>query len=132
MSSAPHSSCHHDSGLRAWPTLSGSCSVAGGVVDIGGGLYQRSHPCSADERWFVTTLADDDVIALATSCPLPIPVDAIDVVVRSDRELGAAAVGVTAAPGFGCRLDEAAFWLNAVCIVAELERDVLAGQAWPP
>ena len=107
------------------------CSVAGGLVDIGGGLYQRSHPCSADERWFVTTLADAEVCALAQSCPLDIPDDAIDVVVRSDRELGAAAVGVTASLGFGCGLDEAAFWLNAACIVAELERDLFADQAWP-
>ena len=47
----------------------GRCSVAGGVVDIGGGLYQRSHSGSTDERWFVTTLADADVCTLATSCP---------------------------------------------------------------
>ena len=45
----------------------GRCSADGGLIDIGGGLYQRSHPCSVDERWFVTTLADADVCALATS-----------------------------------------------------------------
>jgi hypothetical protein len=94
--------------------------VVGGLLDIGGGLYQRSHPAGSDERWFVTPLAPDRVVELVGGCPVQLPDGAVDVRVCADTLLGAAAVCVAAGPGFGYRLDEVAHWLHAACLVDEL------------
>jgi hypothetical protein len=92
----------------------------GGVIDLGGGLYQRSHPAAPDERWLATTLDQQRITALVAEHPFQLPEDAINVVVRPDHELGVAVVRVAADVGFGCRLDEVAFWLLSTCLTAEL------------
>lgn len=97
-----------------------SIEVVGGLVDIGGGLYQRTHPGAHDQRWFVTPLPAERVAAIAGECPLELPDGAIDVRVVADSALGVSAVCLVAATGFGYRLDEAAYWLHATCLVDEL------------
>lgn len=94
--------------------------IAGGLVDIGGGLYQRSHPGAHDERWFVTPISADRVAAIVAECPLQLPDGSIGVRVVADTVLAVSAVCLVAGPGFGYRLDEAAFWLHAACLVDEL------------
>lgn len=97
-----------------------SVEIVGGIVDIGGGLYQRTHPSSADERWFVTTLAAERVAELVGTFPLRIPDEAVTVRVAADTLLGVSAVCLTAGTGFGLRLDEVAHWLHSTCLVEEL------------
>jgi hypothetical protein len=97
-----------------------SIEIVGGLVDIGGGLYQRSHPGAHDERWFVTPLAADRVATIVTDCPLRLPDGAVNVRVVADSVLAVSAVCLVAGPGFGYRLDEAAFWLHTTCLVDEL------------
>ena len=100
--------------------LVSSIEIVGGLVDLGGGLYQREHGGGSAERWFVTTLTGDRVAALAATCPERLPDDAVSVRVCADTALGASAVCLVAAPGFGYRLDEVASWLLATCLVDEL------------
>ena len=97
-----------------------SIDVVGGIVDVGGGLYQRTHPSSADERWFVTTLAAERVAELVAGYPVGLPDDAISVRVVADTLLGASAVCLVGGSGFGFRLDEVAHWLHSTCLVEEL------------
>lgn len=107
-------------GTRHLADVVAGIEIVGGVVDIGGGLYQRSHPAGEDERWFVTPLDADRVVAIAAACPLDLPDGAVDVRVCADTALGACAVRVGAAAGGGFRLDEVATWLHAACLVDEL------------
>lgn len=97
-----------------------SLEISSGVVDVGGGLYQRSHPSAADERWFVTTLPLERVLALAEQVPAHLDHADVSVRVLADTELGACAVCLGAEPSVGLRLDELACWLNASCLVDEL------------
>lgn len=120
--------CHLRAGLAA-PFRPGvphvadvvrSIEIVGGIVDLGGGLYQRAHPSTADERWFVTTITARRVAELVATYPVVLPDDAINVRVAADTVLGASAVCLVAGPGFGYRLDEVAHWLHATCLVEEL------------
>jgi len=94
--------------------------IVGGLVHLGGGIYQSSHPGSAGERWFISTLAHDQVVDLLTACPLD-SADAHSVVIKPDRELGRCAVRVR---GGDCsaagQLDEIAMWAMTTCLVEEL------------
>ena len=100
-----------------------SCEVVGGVIDIGGGLYQGAHPSGGDERWFTTLLRQHQVSAVAAASPLALPADAVDVVIRPDLELGVCVVRVgIGRPGYGGRVDEAAFRLLSACMVDEVVR----------
>jgi hypothetical protein len=102
-------------------------SLVGGAIDLGGGLFQPSHPSGADERWFVTTLPSPTVVEIAERCPLPLPDDAMSVVLKPDVELGSTVVVMSARLGFGFRLDEAAFWLLSACAAEELIRSTARG-----
>jgi hypothetical protein len=107
-------------GIPRLADIVGAIELIGGAVDVGGGLFQRSHPAHADERWFATTLHPDHVISIARLCPSSI--DHVDVSVRvsADVELGACAVCVSADPSVGIRLDALASWLHTRCLVDEL------------
>lgn len=97
------------------------CDVIGGAIDLGGGLYQPTHPGSTGERWFTTVLPFEVVIDAAERCPLDVPDDALDVVVTPDPDLGTCAVRISAThPRPVPQIDEAAFWLLAACAVDEL------------
>jgi hypothetical protein len=97
-----------------------SVDLVGGAIDLGGGLYQRSHPAASDERWFATTLDESAITALVAECPFDLKDDAVNVAVHPDPALGATVVRLAAAVGFGCHLDEVAFWLLSKCMTAEL------------
>jgi hypothetical protein len=101
--------------------------LVGGAIDLGGGLYQRAHPSTPDQRWFATTLDQDAVVALAECHTFDMPDDAIGVVLRPDVDLGATVVTMTAQPGHGFRLDEVSFWLLAACMSNELTNTLPAG-----
>lgn len=92
----------------------------GGAVDLGAGLFQRSHPAASDERWFATTLTADEVLGLVDQVPADLEHPDVSVRIAADVELGACTVCVSAAAGVGLRLDEIACWLHGQCLVAEL------------
>lgn len=97
------------------------CDVVGGLIDLGGGLYQPTHPGSGDTRWFTTHLGPAAVVAATTRCPADIAADVMHVVVKPDAELGVCAVscaGVDRRPF--PQLDEAAFWLLSACMTDEV------------
>ena len=96
-----------------------SVDVTGGVVDIGAGLYQRSHPAAPDERWFATTLHPDRIMHIARDCPTDLDHAAVAVDIKADAELGASAV-LLRADRIGVRLDAVACWLHGRCLVDEL------------
>jgi hypothetical protein len=100
----------------------------GGAVDLGAGLFQRSHPSVADERWFSTSLSAEAVLALVATCPKEIEHPEVSVRISADVELGACAVCVSASAGIGLRLDEVAAWLHGQCLVAELIEHVTASR----
>ena len=90
------------------------------VDDLGGGLYRRSHPAAADERWFATTLGPDRVAALAEGCPPSIEQSDVSIRIAADLDVGVSAVCLTGPPAFATALDAAAWWLEAACLVEEL------------
>jgi hypothetical protein len=95
--------------------------VISGLIDIGGGLYQSSHPSVGDERWFATLLGPDQIRAIVAECPLDIPDDAVDVAVTHDAGLATSTVRVTEPHPATVRwIDEAAYWLLSACLVGEL------------
>jgi hypothetical protein len=65
-----------------------SVDVTGGVVDIGAGLYQRSHPAAPDERWFTTTLHPDRIMHIARDCPTDLDHAAVAVGHQGGRRAG--------------------------------------------
>jgi hypothetical protein len=99
-------------------------ALVAGAIDLGGGLYQPSHPSAADERWFVATVPFDRVGELAAQCPVSMPDEAMSIVLKPDVELACTVVTVTAGVGYGFRLDEVAFWLLSACVADELIRSL--------
>lgn len=97
-----------------------SIELTGSLVEIGGGLCQRSHPSAPDERWFGTVLGPERVAELAAACPSE--VDHVDIRVRihADLELGASAVCISGDTGASLRLDAVACWLHSRCLIEEL------------
>ena len=114
-------------GVPHFADVVNSIELVGGLLDIGGGLYQRTHPTGADERWFATPLDPDRIVAIVATCPLHLPDGSVGVRVCADSMLGVCAVCVAAGPGFGYRLDEAAHWLHAACLVDELIESATSG-----
>jgi hypothetical protein len=99
------------------------CEVVGGAVDLGGGLYQSTHPTRDDERWFTTCVSASDVTGLAARCP--IPHDGVELVVGPDTELRVCAVRCVAPrPRPVPQLEEVAFWLLSACLADELVASV--------
>lgn len=92
--------------------------LVAGLVDLGGGLYRRRGDDGCEERWFVTSLPHDHVVALLADCPLATP-DDLTVVVKPDLELGRCAVRL-ALPRPDIVLDEVAMWTLSACLVEEL------------
>lgn len=99
-----------------------SVEVTGGLVHLGGGLFQPSHPGGSSDRWFVSTLEHERISELARSCPLAsAPSDALSVVVKPDRDLARCAVRLRCETRTGAAdLDEVAMRLLATCLVDEL------------
>jgi hypothetical protein len=93
--------------------------VVAGLLPLGGGVYQRTQ-FGLTERWFVTTLEPDAVVAAVGECPLA-AADQVHVVVKPDLDLGVHAVCVrsddSAQAGL---LDELASWVLGRVLVAEL------------
>ena len=97
------------------------CEVADGAIDLGGGLYRPAGPTLDQERWFTTVLSAHEVRALAATCPVGGPDDAIEVVAKPDLGLGVCAVRCAAPlPRQVPLLHESAFWLLSACIAEEL------------
>lgn len=95
--------------------------VANGLLDLGGGLYERSHPGAASERWFVTSLDHEHVVDLLRTGPTDLPDDAMAVTVKPDVGLGVCAVCIRCDDRLNQdRLDEVALWALSTCMVAEL------------
>lgn len=112
--------------------------VTAGLIELGGGLYQPTHPGADVTRWFTTTLPPDVVIAVAADCPVPlgpdhvdpdsVDPDSIEVVVRPDDLLGVHAVHLSVHDrDLLPVLDEAAFRLLAACTAEELMTSVTNG-----
>jgi hypothetical protein len=97
-----------------------SIEFVGGAVDVGGGLYRRSHPSATEERWFVTTLDPERITGIAADCPDSIDHSDVDVRVGADVELGASAVCISARGQIGTRFDDLARWFHRRCLVDEL------------
>jgi hypothetical protein len=93
--------------------------VVGGVVDLGGGLYECGHPTEPDQRWFVSTLSADTIRSIAQHCPPDIDHADVSVRVAADLELGVCAVCLSSGSA-GLRLDVAACWFHSQCLVEEL------------
>lgn len=94
--------------------------IAGGLADLGGGLYARGTGASS-ERWFATTLMPAAVGEALSDHPAGVPGDAFETILRADPELSAGAVGLKALhPSHLGRLDEVAHWALTRCLVAEL------------
>jgi len=67
--------------------------VVAGLAPLGGGIYQRAHPGAATERWFVTTLAADQIEAAISAFP---DTGGFRAVIKPDMELGVNAVCISA------------------------------------
>jgi len=94
--------------------------VVSGLVHLGGGLYQRSHPQAAAERWFVVALPHERILHLIAGID-DRATDEFDVTLRPDPELGLCAVRVHAAERAQvAQLDDVAFAVLATCLVDEL------------
>ncbi len=93
--------------------------LVGGLVDVGGGLYQCGHPAGPDQRWFVSTLSADTIRTIARECPSGIDHSDISVRVAADLDLDVCAVCLSS-DSAGIRLDAAACWLHGQCLVEEL------------
>jgi hypothetical protein len=94
--------------------------LVAGLRPLGAGLYQRTG--SAGERWFVSSLAPDAIVAALTDDQAGEPRhEGSRTVVRPDPELGLHAVCVSAEHGApGAELDEASVWVLGRVLVAEL------------
>lgn len=102
--------------------------VTAGLFELGGGLYQPTHPGADVTRWFTTSLPPEVVISVAADCPVPLGPDDVEVVVRPDELLGVHAVHMSVHDrGLLPLLDEAAFRLLAACTAEELMTSVMAG-----
>lgn len=103
--------------------------IVGGIVHVGGGLFQRS--TAEAERWFVTSLPHEAIVAIVGRCPVDdatIGGPSIAVSVKPDPALGLCAVRVRdERPDHDTTLDATATWLLAGCLVDELIADT-AGQ----
>ena len=99
--------------------------VTSGLVDLGGGLYERSHPCSPSERWFATTLDHPHVAGLLTGSDAADA--AISAALKPDLGLGVCAVCIRSVDErHRGELDELATWALSTCMVAELLADIPA------
>ena len=95
--------------------------VVAGLVDIGGGLYQRCGPGGEDERWFATFVPERRATELFSGCPVERPDGAVRAVLEPDVELGVMVVQLWSADAaLGTGLDEVASWAVATCMVEEL------------
>lgn len=95
--------------------------IIGGVVHLGGGLFQRSDPSAADERWFVTSLDHESIVDIVEHCPPDErAAPSVAVTVEPDRALGWCAVRVRDERGDTSTLDLGATWLLTACLVGEL------------
>jgi hypothetical protein len=61
--------------------------LVGGLVDVGGGLYQCGHPAGPDQRWFVSTLSADTIRTIAREGPSGIDHSDISVRVAADLDV---------------------------------------------
>lgn len=131
-------------GLRLLTDMIVGAEIVSGLVDLGGGLYQRVWPGVA-ERWFTSTLAPQTLIDTLCNCPagdveIGLPahatvdsgsVDAagvdpyFDIIVKPDEALGRSAVCVRCLDEQAVHsLDEVATRALAACLVAELIGDL--------
>lgn len=112
----------HD--LRPLTDAIRGAEIASGLIDLGGGLYQRLHD-GADERWFTSTLEPHLLAEELRACPDAGP---FEVVIKPDVDLGVSAVRVAAAAGTPPHdagdLDTTAWRVLCACIVAELIHSV--------
>ncbi len=103
-----------------------SIEIAGGLVHLGGGLYQRASPfIDADERWFVTSLDVDRLTDLLEARHSPSASDdAYVTTLMPDPGLGLTAVRIVAggrtAGGRTDDIDEVATAILSAVLVAEL------------
>ncbi|TDT17936.1 hypothetical protein BDK89_3549 [Ilumatobacter fluminis] len=100
--------------------------LVSGAVHVGGGLYQRSHPQAAGERWFVVTTPADRLLDVIADVRLDGPAaDEVAVTIGPDDGLGLCAVRVRAESDAACaRIDDLAFAVLATCVVDEFLHDV--------
>ncbi|MAT07028.1 MAG: hypothetical protein CL424_18495 [Acidimicrobiaceae bacterium] len=103
--------------------------VVSGLVHVGGGLYQRTHPQGAGERWFVVASNPDRLVHLIASIHLDGPAaDEVEVTVGPDSLLGLCAVRIRAASDAAvARLDDLAFTVLAACVVDEFVTSLTTG-----
>jgi hypothetical protein len=124
-------------GLRMLTDMICGAEIVSGLVDLGGGLYQRVWPGVA-ERWFTSTREPDALAETLCSCPAG-DVDlhpagtsdsascdrCFDIVVKPDEALGLSAVCVRCLDERGMHsLDEVATRALSACLVAELIGDL--------
>lgn len=111
----------------------GRVELVSGLVEVGGGLYQRSHPQAAGERWFVVTTPADRLLDVVGRLALDGPAaDEIAVTIGPDEALGLCAVRVRAESDAACaRIDDLSFSVLAACIVDEFLHDVDRGVSEP-
>ena len=95
--------------------------LVSGLVHVGGGLYQRTHPQASGERWFVVTTPADRLMRLVGELILEGPAaDEVEVTIGPDEALGVSAVRVRATTDTACaRIDDLAFSVLGVCVVDE-------------
>lgn len=97
--------------------------VVSGLVDLGGGMFQRAHPSAPDERWFTVGLTHDDLIEIAHRCPRELGGESLDVVLKPDALMGACTVVMSGDDP--AVLDATACWFLAACLAEELLRGAL-------
>jgi hypothetical protein len=91
-----------------------------GMVDLGGGLYQRA-AAGPDERWYTTSLGADAVVALLDAHPESVADPGVSVRLLPDPCLGVTVACVTAPhPAAARLLDEGAARAFAACLAQEL------------
>lgn len=108
-------------GLRLLTDMLIGVEIASGLVDLGGGLYQRVGS-GVSERWFTSTLDSNLLADTLRACPSG---DAFELVIKPDSALGLSAVCVSCGDADAAPfLDEAAMRALASCLVAELLADL--------
>lgn len=112
---------HH--GLRLLTDMIIGAEIASGLVDLGGGIYQRVGS-GGSERWFTSTLEPHLLTDTLRAGPAG---DAFELLIKPDAALGRSAVCVRCADADAEAapfLDEAALRALSTCVVAELLADL--------
>ena len=97
-----------------------AAELVGGLAAVGAGLYQHTHPCRPNERWFATSATTAAVAQAAQGCVEGCDGGRVAIEISPDDALRCCVVRVAAPPESLLLLDRVAFQLYASCLAEEV------------